>query len=329
MKKTVFTYFILLLLLLSCTQGGKEIGNVAVHKVAIDTMSLSNPFLLYDKASDIYYMTGDGGAMWRSSDMYLWEGPFEVLQYNEKAWMGTSPLVTSPEIHSYKGRYYYMATFTAPVLCEGGAEETRTSCEMFVSDNIAGPYKHLSQGAPLLGLDLSATNPTFCKDKLKVGYMVYNGSEGVQPGNTTVQIIRLGRNFDVQIGEPYVMFSASQIPWACDCQGVTTSFLVAPDCFETFTGVLGILFTSLDGGEKAIGVAYSETGHLDGPWHVEERPILSGGVSGAAIFTDYDGKSLMVYQKDTIINGTQKSLPRIMRVDTQFDKLKLKGHYKF
>ena len=104
MKKIVFTYFILLLLFVSCAQGGKEVGNIPLQKVAIDTMSLANPFVLYDKTSDLYYMTGDGGAMWHSRDMQVWEGPFDILQHSEESWMGATPKVLSPEIHKYKDK---------------------------------------------------------------------------------------------------------------------------------------------------------------------------------------------------------------------------------
>lgn len=325
------TYFVLLLLFVSCTPGNKETADVPVQKVAIDTMNITSPYIIYDKSANLYYMTGDGGAMWHSRDMQVWEGPFDILQHSEESWMGATPKVLSPEIHKYKDKYYYMATFTSANALSSEEESgtaRRTSCEVFVGDKITGPYKHISQGAPLLSLEETSEHPTFCTDEYNVGYLIYNRN-WADKGDATVQIIRLGRKLDTRVGEPYIMFRASQNPWASDCLGYASPYLASPFFFETLSGQLGILFTSVEGGEKAIGVAYSETGHLDGPWIIEPQPLLVGNVSNAMLFKDYDGKQLMAYQKDTVIDGKPLSQPRFMRVDTQFDKLKLKGHYKF
>lgn len=335
MKRLFLTYMLLLALAVSCVQGNKEAHcrkEAQLTQVAIDTMDLANPYILYDKPADLYYMTGDGGAVWRSKDMRVWEGPFDVLAPAPESWMGASPLVSSPEIHRYKERYYYMATFTRPdVVIDNAGDNAiyRTSCEVFVSDSIMGPYTHLTKGAPLLNSAHCAAHPTFCVDDLNVGYMIYN-HKGEQNGNATVQIIRLGRKLDVQIGEPYIMFRAKQNQWSNQINSEEPSPLMeAPFLFGTYSGELGILFTTYIGEEKCIGVAYSETQHLNGPWHIEPQPFLSGNVGGAMLFHDYDGKLLMACQKDTIMDGKKKSLPRIMRVDSEFDKLKLNGHYKF
>ena len=330
MKRLCLTYILLLVLFASCVQSNRDVqqGNeVPLTNVSIDTMNLANPYILYDKLTDCYYMTGNGGAMWRSKDMRVWEGPFEVLVPPLKSWMGASPIISSPEIHRYKERYYYMATFTRPDIAiekDGDKEISRTSCELFVSDKLMGPYTHLTQGAPLLNSAQSTAHPTFCTDDLNVGYMLYN-HRGEQNGNATVQIIRLGRKLDVQIGEPYIMFRAKQNQWSKQVGTEEPSPLMeAPFLFNTYEGELGILFTTYVGEEKCIGVAYSETGHLNGPWHIEPQPFMEGNVGNAMLFNDYDGKMLMAYQKDTIVNGKKMSLPRITIVETQFDKLKLK-----
>ncbi len=342
-KKTALTYIFLLLLLASCGQGGKErvvspdktaaAQRAPLQRISIDTMDIANPFIIYDKAVNLYYMTGDGGQVWSSADMLTWEGPFDVLSAAGEAWMGADAVVTSPEIHRYKKRYYYMATFSRPdIKIEGSAGEAldRTSCEIFVSDAAAGPYKHIASGEGLLNPADYSVHPTFCTDYNNVGYMIYTqGCE--QNGDATVQIVRLADNFNARVGEPYVMFRASKIPWASDCEGFQSRYMGAPFYFETMSGRLAVLFTSVKGGEKVIGVAYTgdDAIGLNGPWNIEPQPLLEGGVQSASLFRDYDGRTVMLYQKDTIIDGKNRALPRLMRVDTQFDKLKLKGHYKF
>ncbi|MBQ4064190.1 MAG: family 43 glycosylhydrolase [Bacteroidaceae bacterium] len=346
MKKAITIYLSFVLLLALCMQGCKQgvsVNNelvppagIAVEKVAIDTMNLANPFVIYDNVKDIYYMTGDGGFLWRSSDMHVWEGPFDILRPAKASWIGEDAVVTSPEIHKYKGRYYYMATFTRPdVVIDtiAGRPVYRTACEIFVSDEITGPYEQLTAETPLLVPDYKAVHPTFCEDELNVGYLIYNYA-AEQSGNATVQIIRLGKRLDVQIGEPYIMFRASQNVWSSavdeDGKKSYSPVMQAPFMFDTRGGELGILFDTEIDGESAIGVAYTEKDHgLNGPWHIEPTPLLTGNVGGPMLFKDYDGTLVMALHKDTIVGGVKKSIPQFMKMDSQFDKLKVKGHYKF
>lgn len=334
------------LLLLLCLQGCK--GNsavdgglrapagVAVGQVTIDAMDLANPFVIYDGAKDIYYMTGDGGYLWRSSDMRVWEGPYDVLRPSQASWVGTGAVVTSPEIHKHKGRYYYMATFTRPdvvIDTVAGKPVYRTACEIFVSDSITGPYEQLTAETPLLAPEYMAVHPTFCEDELNVGYLIYNYA-AEQSGNATVQIIRLGKKLDVQVGEPYIMFRASQNGWSSavaeNGEKSYSPVMQAPFMFDTRGGELGILFDTTIDGASAIGVAYTEKDHgLNGPWHIEPQPLLTGNVGGPMLFKDYDGTLVMALHKDTVVGGVKKSVPQFMKMDSQFDKLKVKGHYKF
>lgn len=342
MNKILIVCSLVILLLFSCNREdagknwlpnppkGKELT-----KVLIDTMDMPNPFVVYDKKNDIYYMTGDGGYMWRSDNLRIWEGPFDVLLPAADSWIGENALITSPEIHRYNGRYYYMATFTRPdVVIEevAGRIIHRRSCELFVSDSIFGPYKRVAKDAPLLtAAEQSAEHPTFCVDEINVGYMIYNHCYE-QNNNGTIQIIRLGDyNLDVQVGEPYKMFKASQNSWSRNEEDNGFSPVMnAPFMFDTYGGELGILFTTYIGDSSAVGVAYTEKGHgLNGPWHIDPQPLLTGGVGGAMLFDDYDGTLVMVLHKDTIVNGQKRKVPRLMEMDPQFDKLKLKGHYKF
>lgn len=343
MKRAIIKYLSLALLAI-CVQGCKRSAAnggtmphdaTAIEQVSVDTMNLANPFVMYDGNNDIYYMTGDGGKMWRSGDMRVWEGPFDVLRTSPASWVGADAVVSSPEIHQYKGRYYYMATFTRPdvvIDTVGGKPVYRTSCEILVSDTICGPYEQLATERSLLAPDYMAVHPTFCVDELNVGYLIYNYA-GEQSGDATVQIIRLGRNLDVQVGEPYIMFRASQNSWSSADGGKGKGFspvMQAPFMFDTRGGELGILFDTTIGGASAIGVAYTEKDHgLNGPWHIEPQPLLTGNVGGPMLFTDYDGTLVMAMHKDTIVGGVKKSIPQFMKMDSQFDKLKVKGHYKF
>jgi hypothetical protein len=78
----------------------------------LDSIVLSDPFILTDSKTNMYYMTGTGGLLWKSKDMKLWDGPYKVAQTDSNLWMGPRPMIWAAEIHSYKNKYYYFATFT-------------------------------------------------------------------------------------------------------------------------------------------------------------------------------------------------------------------------
>ena len=42
-----------------------------------------------------------------------------------------------------------------------------------------------------------------------------------------------------------------------------------------------------------------------------------------------DGTKVLVVGKDTIVDGVAKSVPQLFKLDMQFDRLKIEGHYTF
>ena len=332
MKKLAYISAFLILLLVACVPSGDREHKVqwqpnapngeTLRVVAIDTMDLANPFVVYDNASDTYYMAGDGGCLWRSNDMRIWEGPYNVLLPSKGAWMGESPVITAPQIHRYAGRYCYVATFTSMV---DGVE--CTSCELFVSDSINGPYKHATKGLPLIAGERVAKTPTFCAEDYGAAYLLFSGDSKRTLGEA-IKIIRLGDSLNVQIGEPFELLKAAHNPWAAGREGEPLA-LGSPFVFATQTGRLGMLFTAKTGGNNVLGVAYSKEGHgINGPWTIEPAPLLCG-VGGAMLFKDYDGTIVLAVHKDTTLCGKEKHLPQFIKADLQYEKLKLKGHYKF
>ena len=49
--------------------------------VPLDSIRLSDPAILADQKTKLYYMTGTGGMMWRSADLKRWEGPMRVTEF--------------------------------------------------------------------------------------------------------------------------------------------------------------------------------------------------------------------------------------------------------
>ena len=112
-------------------------------EVPLDSIVLSDPCILADRKTAMYYMTGTGGMLWKSKDLKLWEGPFHVAKTDSGSWMGPKPMIWAAELHPYKGKYYYFATFTNQEVkidtVQGNVIERRAS-HVLVSDNPDGPY---------------------------------------------------------------------------------------------------------------------------------------------------------------------------------------------
>lgn len=347
MRKSFVIYLFFALLIVACGGNGKSSvegdgwtfappAGVALDTVQMGDMEMKNPFICYERKDDCYYMVGDGGYMWVSADLRSWVGPYDVLDQDTLSWIGASPVITSPEIHRFKGKFYYMATFERPdvqVADADGRPFARRSCVALVADDIRGPYRTIDCGADLLVVSEMAAHPTFGIDPLAASYMIYT-HQGEQNGNGTVQIVRFSNDLGRRVGEAYKMFSASKNVWSGDVVDGERCFspiMEAPFLFVTDAKEMGILFTSYAAGEKAIGVAYTQTGEYgyNGPWVVEPQPLLTGGVGSASIFTDYDGTKVLVVEKDTVVGGVAKCVPQLYKLDLQFDKLKIEGHYKF
>jgi hypothetical protein len=228
-----------------------------------------------------------------------------------------------------------MATFERPdvqVADADGRPFARRSCVALVADDIRGPYRTIDSDADLLVVSEMAAHPTFGIDPLAASYMIYT-HQGEQNGNGTVQIVRFSKDFGKRVGEAYIMFSASENSWSGTENGDDRAFspiMDAPFLFMTDGGEMGMLFTTYVGDEKAIGVAYTATGiyGYNGPWTIEPQPLLEG-VGNAMLFDDYDGTKVMVVNKDIVVNGETRSVARFYKLDMQFEKIKIEGHYKF
>lgn len=61
--------------------------------VPLDSIRLSDPFILADKPTATYCMTGTGGMLWKSKDLKKWTGPYPVAKTNPASWMGKNPMI--------------------------------------------------------------------------------------------------------------------------------------------------------------------------------------------------------------------------------------------
>lgn len=302
------------------------------ENIPLDSIRLSDPAILADKSTNMYYMTGTGGLLWKSKDLKNWSGPYRVIQTDSTSWMGKNPMVWAAELHYYKGKYYNFATFTnqdVKIDTVRGNVIERRACHVLVSDKAEGPYVPMEDDI-YLPANMPTLDGTLWVDKDKKPYLVYC-YEWLQNWNGTIEKIELKSDLSGSIGESKLLFKASDSPWSREVEnGVVKPNKVTdgPYLFKTKKGKLGMIWTSWIDDVYTQGVAYSKSGTLDGPWIHEKEPITPSNFGHGMLFQTFEGKWLMSVHSHKNINGRYHRVPHLFEVDLSGKKLIVKNLYK-
>jgi hypothetical protein len=300
--------------------------------IPLDSIRLSDPYILADKNTSTYYMTGTGGLLWKSKDLRKWTGPYKVTETDSNSWMGKDPMIWAAELHFYKDKYYYFATFTNRSVnidtVKGNIIERRAS-HVLVSDKPDGLYIPMKDSV-YLPPDKPTLDGTFWVDKDGKPYMVYC-YEWLQNWNGTIDKIELKSDLSGTIGEGQVLFRASDSPWSKELTDngniIFNKVTDGPWLFLTQTGKLGMLWTSWVFSDYTQGVTYSESGTLDGPWVQEKEPITPPNYGHGMLFHTFEGKLLMSVHSHKKVNGRTVRIPHLFEVDDSGDKIVLSKPY--
>ena len=317
--------FVVLMFFLFTNALGQNRRTMDVKTRHMSEIRLSDPAILADSATQMYYMTGTGGLLYTSKDLEYWTGPFVVTKTDSTSWMGPHPMIWAAELHKYNGKYYYFATFTNRDVkigvVRGNVIERRAS-HVLVSDKPDGPYLPMKDKT-YLPADRPTLDGTFGVDKDGLPYMVFCG-EWLSNWNGTMEKIRLKEDLSGSVGEPKVLFRASDSPWSREIEdGVEKPNKVTdgPFLFRTSTGRLGMIWTSWVYSTYTQGVAYSESGTLDGPWVQEEKPITPPDFGHGMLFKTLEGIWLMSVHSHKDVNGRYVRIPHLFEVDLGGDRL--------
>ena len=322
-KQIITTFIIALNLIPVFSQRWRPVFK---EDIPLDSIRLSDPCIMADKNTSTYYMTGTGGWLWKSKDLRKWTGPYQVAKTDSNSWMGPGPMIWAAELHYYKGKYYYFATFTnRSVIIDSvrGNVINRRASHILVSDKPDGPYVPMKDSI-YLPPDRPTLDGTFWVDKDGKPYMVYC-YEWLQNWNGTIEKIELKPDLSGSIGEGKVLFRASDSPWSKerDESGniVPNKVTDGPYLFRTQTGKLGMIWTSWVFDVYTQGLAYSESGTLDGPWIQEKEPITPPNYGHGMLFRTFEGKLLMSVHSHKKVNGRTIRVPHLFEVDYSGDKI--------
>lgn len=326
---------IFLVSLLSCANlsAQEQVGRSFRENIPLDSIRLSDPFILADKKSKTYYMTGTGGLMWKSKNLRQWTGPYNVTEINPNSWMGSHPMVWAAELWQNGGKYYYFATFTnRDVQIDTVANNVidRRACHILVADNPMGPYRQMEHDK-YLPAEKPTLDATLWFDTNKKPYMIYC-HEWLQNRNGTVEKIELASDFSGTVGEGKILFRASDSPWSrenTDDGSVRPNMVTdGPFVFKTGKGKLGMIWTSWIHDKYTQGVAYSESGTLNGPWVQEPEPITPSNYGHGMIFRDFKGNWLMCLHSHSVVKGETIRIPHLFKINRDGEKLKVLGEFK-
>ena len=327
--------FAMICLLGACgtkSESSQTADNTQIELCPLDSILLSDPCILPDSATATYYMTGTGGLLWKSKDLKMWEGPYKVAQTDSTSWMGPNPMIWAAELHSYNGKYYYFATFTNQAVIIDTIKNIpsgRRASHILVSDKPDGPYVPMKDKTYLP--DYRPTlDGTFWVDTDGKPYMVYCG-EWLYDWNGTMEKIELKPDLSGSVGEGKVLFRSSDSPWSREVRDgkvMPNKVTDGPYLFRTGTGRLGMIWTSWIDHVYTQGVAYSQSGTLDGPWIHEKEPITPPDFGHGMLFKTFDGKWLMSVHSHKDVNGNYIRVPHLFEVDLSGDKLTVGEEYR-
>lgn len=305
---------------------------VVKENIPLDSIRLSDPCILADKNTATYYMTGTGGMLWKSKDLSKWTGPYVVTKTDPESWMGPQPMIWAAELHQYKGKYYYFATFTnrrVYIDTVKGNPINRRASHVLVSEQPDGPYVPMKDDV-YLPADKPTLDGTFWVDRDGKPYMIYC-HEWLQNWNGTMEKIELKPDLSGTIGERKLLFFAYDSPWSKEKdqygRSIPNKVTDGPYLFKTQTGKLGMIWTSWVLSDYVQGVAYSESGTLDGPWVQEKEPITPPNFGHGMLFRSLEGKLLMSVHSHKSLNGRTIRIPHLFEVDDSGDKIVVKGLY--
>jgi hypothetical protein len=294
--------------------------------IPLDSIVLSDPFILADKATNMYYMTGTSGKLWKSKNLKYWDGPYHVVQTDTASWMGPAPMIWAAEIHPVKNKYYYFATFTnraVKIDTVNGIPIERRACHVLVSAGPGGPFVPMKDSV-YLPPGMPTLDGTLWIDKDGKPYLVYC-YEWLQNLDGTIEKIELKKDLSGTIGSRTLLFRASESPWSRekDVNGKDKPNKVTdgPYLFQTATGRLGMIWTSWIYDVYTQGVAYSASGTLDGPWLQENDPITPPNYGHGMLFRTFDGKLLMSVHSHRKVDGRYLRVPHLFEADVSGDKL--------
>ena len=252
--------------------------------VKLSDINIRDPFILPDCGR--YYMYGTRGReawggkctgldVYVSDDLENWTEPREAFTRPADFWADEN--FWAPEVHKYGGRYYMLASFKKDGVCRG--------TQILAADSPEGPFTPHSDG-PVTPRDWECLDGTlYIEDG--VPYMVFC-HEWLQVHDGEMCALRLSDDLKCAVGEPVVLFRASEPEWAI--KGADNYVTDGPFMYRTQGGKLLMIWSSSAAQGYCEAISYAEDGKLLGKWRHDPRLLFERDGGHGMIFRTNDGQ---------------------------------------
>ena len=285
---------------------------------------IRDPFIIKDEAGKNYYMfgttdrncwrdqTATGFDYYKTRDLENFVGPYPAFRPPKDFWADRN--FWAPEVHEYQGKYYLFATFIADAYNRG--------TQILVSDNLTGPYLPHSEKA-LTPSEWMALDGTFFLDDSQEPWMVFC-HEWVQIYDGTICAVKLTKDLKRTASAVRTLFAASEAPWTRsirEVEGEKCFVTDGPFLYRTKNNKLLMLWSSfVENNTYAIGISYSESGEITGPWSHEAEPLYALDAGHGMLFRTFDERLLLAIHTP---NEPGKERPLFVEVKEREDRLYL------
>lgn len=249
-----------------------------------DKLYCRDPFIL--RAGNTYYLYRTarerGIECLVSRDLQNWSDPVLVYERPEDH-HGKKDFFWAPECHYYKGNFYIFTSVWSSV--------TQHRCiSVYRADKPLGPFADIAGGC-VSPREWDCIDGTLYVDEEGDPWLVFVHEWTCMPDHVgTMAAARLSGDLSSLVSEPVQLFLANEPEWTD--HGVTD----APYIAITKTGKMIMTWSNFisepDGNAYAIGVSYSESGRITGPWKHEKKEIYSYRLKPDFI---YDGGHAMLF----------------------------------
>ena len=186
-------------------------------------------------------------------------------------------------------QYYMFITFKAEGVCRG--------TQILRSDSPQGPFVPISE-RPVTPSDWECLDGTLFVDADEQAWMIFC-HEWVQVGDGEICAVRLSDDLTTAIGEPHILFHASEAQWAeeLNSRGRKGYVTDGPYLHRLANNDLIMLWSSFNQGKYAVGVAQSTSGNILDSWQQLPDPLVSGDGGHCMVFRAFDGQLYLTFHR--------------------------------
>ncbi len=285
---------------------------------------ISDPFVLADEKTRKYYLYAaffnperfpaqkKRGAFHAlvSEDLVHWSEPVQVFDQGD-FWADLD--YWAPECHVYRGKYYLASTFRA--------EGTYRRCQFLVADSPLGPFRPI-EPEPVTPKGWQCLDGTLYVDRKGQPWMVFC-HEWLQVYDGQVCAVPLSEDLGHAVGEPLVLFRASDAPWRARFAGQDAfngNVTDGPFLHRLPDGKLIMLWSNFSKEGYATGYAVSASGEIFGPWKQQNDPLYAMDGAHSMLFYTFEGQLMMALHCPNIHS---KKRMLLFEMDERYGKLRI------